>query len=179
VTAAAAVAGASLAWLGAALLVLSDERRGLALGLAILAVGLAVATAAAGQDRLADAALAVGGACAAALQFARGGRGWGLMPPGSTPRLIGSVVVLIVTVLVAGTGLQDAAGVSRLGALVVAIMATGRLLTVRRRWAALGAGSALVLGLGALGSTPTLLLAATVAVGLTLVDLAAPEEVAA
>jgi hypothetical protein len=84
-----------------------------------------------------------------------------------------------VTVLVAGTGVQDAAGVSRLGALVVAIMATGRLLTVRRRWAALGAGSALVLGLGALGSAPTLLLAATVAVGLNLVDVAAPEEVAA
>ena len=177
-TAAAAVAGALLAWLGASLLVLSDERRGLALGIAVAAVGLGVATAAAGKDLLADAALVVGGACSAGLQFGRGGMSWGLMPPGSTPRLIGSLVALILTSLIAGTGLQDAAGVARLGALIVAVMAAGRLLTVRGRWAALGAGSALALGLGALGSTPTLWLAGVVAATLSLVDLAGPEEVA-
>ncbi len=177
-TPAVAVAGASVAWLGAAVLVLSDERRGLALGIAVAAAGLAVATAAAGKDLVADGALVVGGACSAGLQFGRGGASWGLMPPGSTPRLIGSLVALILTVLVVGTGLQDPAGVARLGALTVAVMAAARLLTVRRRWAALGAGSALALGLGALGSAPTLWLAGAVATTLSLIDLVGPEEVA-
>ena len=177
-TAAVAVAGASLAWLGAAVVVLSDERRGLGLGIAVAVVGLAVANAAAGKDLLGDGALVVGGACSAGLQFGRGGVSWGLMPPGSTPRLIGSLVALILTVLVVGTGLQDPAGVARLGALIVALMAGGRLLTVRRRWAALGAGSALALGLGALGSGQTLWLAGIVAATLSLVDLAGQEEVA-
>jgi len=127
---------------------------------------------------MAGGAVVVGGSFSASLQFGRGGARGVLMPPGSTPRLIGSVVALILTVLVVGTGLQDPAGVARLGALTVAVMAAGRLLTVRSRWAALGAGSALALGLGALGSAPTLWLAGVVATSLSLIDLVGPEEVA-
>lgn len=175
-TAALAVAGAALAWLGAALLLLSDDRRGLALGLAVAGAGLALATAAAGQDRLAAAALAVGGVGSGALHLGRGTHGWGLMRPGATPRVIGSVVALILTVLIAGAGVHELAGVARLGGLVVAAMAAGRLLTVTGRWGALGAGSALALGLGALDSGPTLFLAGTVAVALGLIDLAGPAE---
>ena len=175
-TAVPVVAGAGLAWLGAALLLLSDDRRGLALGLAVVGVGLALATAAAGEDRLAAAALAVGGVGSGAPHLGRGAHGWGLMRPGATPRVIGSVVALILTVLVAGAGVHDLAGVAHLGGLVVAAMATGRLLTVSGRWGALGAGSALALGLGALDSGPTLVLAAMVAVVLSLIDLAGPVE---
>lgn len=175
-TAAPVVAGAALSWLGAALILLSDDRRGLALGLAVVGVGLALATAAAGEDRLAGAALAVGGVGSGAPHLGRGAHGWGLMRPGATPRVIGSVVALILTVLVAGAGVHDLAGVAHLGGLVVAAMATGRLLTVSGRWGALGAGSALALGLGALDSGPTLVLAAMVAVVLSLIDLAGPVE---
>lgn len=177
-TEALAVSGASLAWLGAALLTLSDGRRGLALGLALAGAGLAVAMTAAGEDRLAAATIAVSGMCAAVLHLGRGPREWGMLLQGSTPRLIGSLVALIVTALVAGTAVEEPAGAARLGALVVAILAGARVLTAGRGWAALGAGSALALGLGALGDPPAMFLAALVAPALGLVGLAVPEVVA-
>src|SRR5262249_20688963 len=68
----------------------------------------------------------------------------------------------------------DLAGVARLGGLVVAALAAGRLLTVTGRWVALGAGSALALGLGALGSGPALVLAAAGAGALGVFDLGRP-----
>lgn len=174
-----AVAGAALAWLGAATLLLSDDRRGLAVGLAVVGAGLALSTSAAGQDRMAAATVALGGVASGALHLGRGTHGWGLMRPGSTPRVIGSLVALILTVVVAGAGVHDLAGVARLGGLVVAALAAGRLLTVTGRWVALGAGSALALGLGAFGGGPALVLAAAVAVALGLIDLAGPAEAAA
>lgn len=177
-TEALAVSGALLAWLGAALLALSDGRRGLALGLALAGAGLAIALTAAGEDRVAAAALAVSGVCAAALHLGRGPREWGMLLQGSTPRLIGSVVALIVTALVAGPAIEEPAGAARLGALVAVILAGARLLTAGRGWAALGAGSALALGLGALGDPPALFLAALVAPALGLVNLAVREGVA-
>src|SRR5262249_32199188 len=133
-------------------------------------------TSAAGQGRLAAATVALGGVASGALHLGRGSHGWGLMRPGATPRVIGSVVALILTVLVAGAGVHDLAGVARLGGLVVAAMAAGRLLPGSGGWGALGAGSALALGLGALDSGPTLVLAAMVAAALGLIDLAGPAE---
>jgi len=88
-------------------------------------------------------------------------------------------VALLLTVVVAGAGVHDLAGVAHLGGLVVAALAAGRILTVGGRWVALGAGSALALGLGALGSGPALILAAVVAAALGLIDLAGPAEAAA
>jgi hypothetical protein len=84
---------------------------------------------------------------------------------------------LIVTVLLLGTSLQDPAGVARLGAVVVAVVAAGRVLTVGQSWAALGAGSALALGLGGLGGPPDLFLGAAVAVALGLIGLAGRAQV--
>src|SRR5262249_28129243 len=126
--------------------------------------------------RLAAAALVVGGVGSGALHLGRGSHGWGLMRPGATPRVIGSVVALILTVLVAGAGVHDLAGVARLGGLVVAAMAAGRLLTGSGRSGALGAGAGLGLGLGRRASGPTLVLAAMVAAALGLTDLAGPAE---
>ena len=170
VSEAAAVSGMAAAWLGAALLMVADGRRGLALGLVVLTAGLAVATAAGGQQPLAVVVLAVGGVLAAALRL-RGGRpGWGLLPPGSTPRLVGTIVGVIGATLVAGFGLGSPEGAARLAALVVAALAAGRILTVEDRWAALGAASALALGLGALGGTAALVVAGLVAAGLGAID---------
>lgn len=163
-----AAAGAVVAWAGATTLCLADGRRGLAAGLVLAALGLALALATSGSDPLAAAAVGAGGLCSAAMRLRDGEPGWGMMPPGSTPRLVGSVVVLIAVGLIGGSGPGDPAATARLGALAVALVAAGRLLTVSWRWAALGAGAALALGLGALGDTPGMLAGALVAVGLGL-----------
>ena len=84
-------AAAFVAWLGVSLVVLSDARRGLALGMLLAAAGLAgVALPEAGPAGA--IALVAGGAVAAARRFSAGPGGWGIMPPGSTPRLVLCVV---------------------------------------------------------------------------------------
>ena len=81
------VAAAFVAWLGVSLVVLSDARRGLALGTLLAGAGLAgVALPEAGPAG--GLALVAGGAVAAARRFTAGPGGWGILPPGSTPRLI-------------------------------------------------------------------------------------------
>lgn len=96
-------AGAFLAWLGAALVVVSDGRRGLALGTLVAAAGIAlVSFSTAGAP--AAAALALGGLIAGARRLTTGPPGWSMMPSGSTPRLVlcvaGGLVALWVGVAV-------------------------------------------------------------------------------
>lgn len=80
-------AGAFLAWLGAALVVLSDGRRGLALGTFVAAAGIAlVSFSTAGPA--ASAALGLGGLIAGVRRLTTGRPGWAIMPAGSTPRLV-------------------------------------------------------------------------------------------
>jgi hypothetical protein len=82
-----AVAAAIAAWLGASLVVLSDGRRGLAAGVALATAGLAaLAWLSAGPG--AAALIAAGGAAAAVRRTRVGPPGWGIMPAGSTPRLV-------------------------------------------------------------------------------------------
>jgi hypothetical protein len=81
------VAAALLAWLGAALVVLADARRGLALGLALVTVGFAVLAWGSGQPVGAIAVIA-GGMTGALRCLTAAPSTWGLMPPGSTPRLV-------------------------------------------------------------------------------------------
>ena len=86
------VAAGIVAWLGASVVVLSDGRRGLALGILVVAAGLAVL---AWQDTgpAAAAAIGAGGLLAAAGRLRTGEVGWHVMPPGSTPRLVLCVAV--------------------------------------------------------------------------------------
>ncbi len=95
-------AAAFTAWLGAALIVLSDGRRGLALGLALIAVAFA-ALAWVGGDMRAAAALFAGGAVAAVQRLRSGRDGWGVMPPGSTPRLILAIVAGVLALWIAAS----------------------------------------------------------------------------
>jgi hypothetical protein len=82
------MAGAAfVAWLGAALIVLADGRRGLALGLAFVTVSLAILTWPAGMAA-GSVAIGVGGLVAAVQCWRSGPAEWGVMPAGSTPRLI-------------------------------------------------------------------------------------------
>lgn len=80
-------AAALLAWVGAALVVLADARRGLALGLALVTIGFAVLAWGSGQP-IGAGALTVGGMTGAIRCWTAGPATWGLMPPGSTARLV-------------------------------------------------------------------------------------------
>jgi hypothetical protein len=81
------IAAALLAWLGAALVVLADARRGLALGLALVTVGFAVLAWGTGQP-VGAVAIAAGGLTGAFRCWKASPTAWGLMPAGSTPRLV-------------------------------------------------------------------------------------------
>ena len=84
------------------MIVLADGRRGLALGLALIAVAFA-ALAWSGGDTLAAAALFAGGVIAAVQRLRSGVDGWGLMPPGSTPRLILVIVAGVLALWIAAS----------------------------------------------------------------------------
>jgi hypothetical protein len=103
-----AVAAAFAVWLGAALIVLSEGRRGLSLGLAVLTVGLAVLAWPAGMT-LSTIAIAAGGLTAAARSWRSGPSTWEIMPPGSTARLIlciasGLLALWVASSVTTGTG---------------------------------------------------------------------------
>jgi hypothetical protein len=102
-------ATAFLVWLGAALVVLGDGRRGLALGLALLSAGFGVLEWSNGQ--LVGAVAIVAGGLIGSARCWRSGGTWGLMPAGSTPRLVLCVASALVALWVAaavttGTGAQ-------------------------------------------------------------------------
>src|SRR5207245_10450290 len=75
------------AWLGAAMIVLADGRRGLALGIGLVAVGF-TAIAWAGGVWLGGTFLLAGGAVAVIELLRSGPQDWGRMPAGSTPGLV-------------------------------------------------------------------------------------------
>jgi len=88
------VAAAFLAWLGVSVVVVSDGRWGLALGTAIATVGLA-ALAFPSSGILGTSALAIGGVASAGRRATTGPPGWGIMPAGSTPRVVLCVAVAL------------------------------------------------------------------------------------
>lgn len=100
--------GAALAWLGASLIVLADGRRGLALGLGAIGLGMCAVVWPSGPG-LAAGALAIGGILAGAQRLRNGPPGWAIMPAGSTPRLVlclvgGLLALWIGAAVTSGTG---------------------------------------------------------------------------
>jgi hypothetical protein len=81
------IAAAFVVWLGASLVVISDGRRGLALGLALITAGFTVLALATGIY-LGAAAVAAGGLIGSRQCLRSGPATWGIMPPGSTGRLV-------------------------------------------------------------------------------------------
>ena len=141
-------AAAVIAWLGGALIVLADRRRGLAGGLAVMAVGLGVLAVEGGQQ-LGGVALLAGGAIAAVLRFRSGPGGWGLLQPGSTPRMILTVVVGLLALWV-GASVTSGDGASlRVASLACLGLMAARILEGADRAVALSAVSGLALALGA------------------------------
>jgi len=92
-------AAAFVVWLGAALVVLADGRRGLALGMGLLSAGFGVLEWASGQPVGAVAVFA--GGMVGSARCWRSGANWGLMPAGSTPRLVLCVASALVALWVA------------------------------------------------------------------------------
>lgn len=148
------VASAFVAWLGVAVFVLADGRRGLAAGTLLAALGLAVLSLpAAGAP--AAIALVAGGAAAAARRFWAGPPGWAIMPAGSTPRLVlcvaGGLLALWVGLAVMtgeGAGLRFAV-MSVIGLTGARALATEDTAAVQTAFALLAMGVAAGAAIGA------------------------------
>lgn len=140
---------AFVAWLGAAVIVLADSRRGLAAGLAVLAVAAAAIAWSQGEQGGAIVLLA-GGVLGSTLRFTSGPDGWGLMQPGSTPRLLFTIIVALVALWVALAITSGGHGAGfRFAALTALVLLGGRLLEAAEPAVMLTAiaGVAMVLGI--------------------------------
>lgn len=171
-------AAALLAWSGAAVIVLSDGRRGLALGLGLLTVGLAALE---WGDWLAVIAIFGGGTLAAWRRLRSGRPGWGLMPPGSTPRMVLCVAAGLVALWVAVSVTTGPGVAVRFATLTVIGLMTARVLAGSHTTVVLTAVSALALamaaatGLGAMTPGPApFIIGALIAAGVTVVPLTEP-----
>jgi hypothetical protein len=122
-------AAAFLAWLGAALVVLADGRRGLALGVALVAAAFGGLAWASGQP-VGGGAVIAGGLIGAARCW-RSGRTWGVMPPGSTPRLVLCVASALVALWFAASVTTGPGAQLRFAALVVLGLMGARVLMSR------------------------------------------------
>jgi hypothetical protein len=141
-------AAAFVAWAGASALVLSDARRGLAVGTALAAFGLAIASLpAAGWPGA--AALLVGGAAAGVRRNAAGPPGWSVMPAGSTPRLVLCVAGGLVALWVGAAVMTGPEGGLRFSVLAVLGLAGSRVLSSDDPWVVQSAFAVVALAVGA------------------------------
>jgi hypothetical protein len=121
------VAAGFAVWVGASLVVLSDGRRGLALGVAVAAVGVALAAwPRAGPE--AALALGAGGLVAAAWRSRAGPPGWRILAAGSTPRLVLCVAAALLTLWLAVAVTSGPYGGMRFAVMVAAGLAVARIL---------------------------------------------------
>jgi hypothetical protein len=157
-----AAVGAGLAWLGAALVLLSQARRGLALGLWVCAAGLSLLAWAGGRTGVA-VVLLLAGLATSLLRLRDGRRGWGVLPTGSTPQLLLCLAILLVGVTLARPSLNPAF-LALLTTLAVGCLGALRLLTAGSSAVALSAAAILALGLAEMGSWTVALAALVVAV---------------
>jgi hypothetical protein len=143
-------AAALAAWLGASTIVLADGRRGQATGLALIAVGMAVLAWPAGMA-FGGLAIAVGGLVGAARCWGRGSGNstWGIMPPGSTPRLVMCIASGLLALWLALSVTTGAGGSLRFAVLVVLGLTGGRILMSKEAPVVTTAISAFALALGA------------------------------
>jgi hypothetical protein len=122
------VAAALIVWLGAALVVLADARRGLALGLAFVTIGFAVLAWASGQP-VGGVALVLGGMTGALRCWTAGPARWGLMPPGSTPRIVLCVAAGLLSLWISASVTPTPGGPVLFAVLVVLGLMAARILS--------------------------------------------------
>jgi hypothetical protein len=135
------------AWLGISIVVLSEGRRGIAAGIALATVGLSVlALPAAGI--VGAVALFAGGAIAAVRRALSGPQGWGIMPAGSTPRLVLCVAAGVLGLWVGLAVMQGGGGALRFAVMVAIGLGGARLISSDVGEVAEGALSVLALTVG-------------------------------
>jgi hypothetical protein len=163
------------AWLGAALIVLSEGRRGLALGMALVTLGCAGLAIAAGQVEGA-VALVAGGGVAVVQRLRSGEDAWGVMPPGSTARVVLAAGVGLLALWISTTVMSGPGASIRFAALSVLGLTAARVLTpsdppaVMTALAALALSVAVAAGVAGTGPGPAVyVLAAIVAGGISLI----------
>jgi len=173
----AAIAALS-AWLGASLIVLSERGRGIAAAVGFATVGLAV-IAWQSTGFVPALAIFVGGAVVA-LQYQRSDdRTWGIMPAGSTPRLILCVATGLVALWIAASVTLGPGVAQRFAVLVVVGLNTGRILTTHQIQVVMAAAAVLALavaegaGFGTQSVWPYVA-AGLIAIGVTLVRVPEP-----
>jgi hypothetical protein len=139
-------AAAFLAWLGASVVVLADGRRGLALGLALLTAGLAVLAWPSGAW-LGSSAVGAGGLIASWQCWRSGPAPWGIMPAGSTARLVLCVGSGLLALWIAASVTNGPGAPLRFAVLVLLVLMGARILGDRETAVLLTsvAGLALVL----------------------------------
>ena len=169
------------AWLGAAVIVMSDGRRGLALGLAVTTLAIAVLAWGAGHDALAGTAVVLGGGAAAILRLRTGADVWGVMPPGSTPRLVLSIAGGLLALWISTTLMTGSGAPLRFAALSVVVLMGARALTATESGAVLTALAALALamalmsGIADTGPGPApYVVASLIAAGVSAIRVAQP-----
>ena len=172
---------AFVAWLGAALVVLSDGRRGLALGTALTTLALAAIVLLEGGGPAAAAGLGVAGLAAAARRLMVGSDGWGIMPPGSTPRFILCVAGGLLGLWIALGVTSGHSAALRFAVVTVAGLSAARVLSSEETPVVLTAVALLALALAAaagLADTATALwpcvLGAAIAAGVGWLPLSRP-----
>lgn len=168
-------AAAFAAWLGAALIVLSEGRRGLALGMGLVAAAFAVLALVAGEVGAA-AALVAGGAVAVIQRLRTGPDEWGVMPTGSTARLVLAAAVGLLALWISTSVMTGPGASVRFAVLSVLGLMAARVLTPSESPAVLTALAALALAVavaaGVAGTAPgpaVYVLAAVAAAGISLV----------
>jgi hypothetical protein len=142
-------------WLGASLVVVADGRRGLAVGIGLSALGLAVlAFVTAGA--VAATAIAVGGAIAAARRYVWGPAGWEILAPGSTPRLVLCVATALVAFWIADAVTGGPVASMRFALMSGIALSAARVLSTSEQSSQLSAVAIIALSaaaVGAIGST--------------------------
>jgi voltage-gated potassium channel Kch len=166
-------AAAFAAWLGASLIVLSEGRRGLAAGLALVTAGFAVIVLVGGGVGAAVALLA-GGGIAVVQRLRTGPDEWGVMPPGSTARLVLAAAVGLAALWISTSVMTGPGAPLRFAALSVLCLTVARVLTpseppaVLTALAALALSVAVAAGAAATSPGPALyVLAALIAAGVS------------
>ncbi|GAC1505019.1 MAG: hypothetical protein NVS1B3_02640 [Candidatus Dormibacteraceae bacterium] len=148
-------AAAFLAWLGASVLVLADGRRGLGVGLGLLTAGFAILALAIGLP-VGAVAVAAGGGIAAWQCWRAPQASWGIMPPGSTPRLVLCVASGLVALWVAVAVTNGPGAQLRFAILVVLGLLGARVLSSRDVAVVVAGIAGLALALGAAPGLDTL-----------------------
>jgi hypothetical protein len=142
-------------WLGASLVVVADGRRGLAAGIVLSALGLAVlALVTAGA--VAAVAIAAGGVIAAARRYVSGPAGWEILAPGSTPRLVLCIATALVAFWIADAVTSGPVASLRFALMTGIALSAARVLSTAEPAAQLSAVAIVALcaaSVGAIGST--------------------------